>query len=78
VEGAAVEDAVDRADERAPVGADGGERQQAHAVEQPHQLLGTNAPLRRVDREQVRARGGVAGVDQTLERRDVPVGLVHA
>ena len=75
---AAVEDSIDWAHERAPVGADGGECKQAHPVEEPGHLLGAKTPLGRVDREQVAARAGVTRVDQPLERRAVLVGLVHA
>jgi hypothetical protein len=77
VEGAAVEDAVDRPDDRSAVRRDGRQRQQAHARQALGDLLGREPALRRVDAQQVRSRRRVAAVEQRLQRRQVVGRLVH-
>jgi hypothetical protein len=78
VERTAVEDPVYRPRDRPPVRCCGCERQETHPGEPLSQLVGTEPARRIVNRQQVRAGGRVAAVDQLLKRGDVGVGLVDA
>jgi hypothetical protein len=77
VEGATKEDAVDGADLGPAVGGHGRQRQQPHPGQPLGDPGGVEPPLRGVDPQQVRAGGGVASVEQVLQRRQVRLGPVH-
>jgi hypothetical protein len=71
VKRAPVEDPIHRADDRAAIRGDRGQRQQAHPGQPLCHLLGAEPPLRRVDAPQVRARRLVAAVEQFLQAGEV-------
>ena len=77
MEGAAEEDAVDRADHGVPGGRHGRQRQQAHPLQPLAELLGGQPALRRVDAQQVRAGVRIAAVEQLLQCGEVLSRLVH-
>src|SRR5467141_2136189 len=77
VEGAPVEDPVDRPHQRATVLGGGGEREQAHPLEPRGKLTGGDSTLRRGDAPQMIACIPIAPVEQGLERPQVLVSLVH-
>lgn len=77
VEGAAKEDAVNRSDDRSPIGGDGRQSQQAHTGQAVGDLVGAQPPLRGDDPEEVRPSGGVAAVEKILQGGQVGRRLVH-
>src|SRR3954468_15291929 len=76
-EAPAVEQAVDRRDARLAPRGDRGEVEQLHAGEQGGQLGRRDPALVGEDGAQVRSGGGVAVVEQALQRGDVLGRLVH-
>jgi hypothetical protein len=77
LERAAIEDSVHRSDDRASVGCDRGQCEQAHAGQTLDDLVSAKPPLRGVDPQQVRAGGRVASVKKILQRFDISRRLVH-
>ena len=63
---AAVEDPVDRSEDRAAVGGHGAQGEQAHAAQTLDHLLGAETSIRGVDAEQMRTGPCVAAVKQVL------------
>lgn len=70
-------DAVDRADDRAPVGGHGRQRQQAHPGQPIGDLLGVQPPLGADDAQQMRPGLVIAAVEQLLHGDEVLGGFVH-
>jgi hypothetical protein len=77
VERPSVEDAVDRAGERAPVARDRREREQDHALQPLRDLFGGQAAPGGVDAQRVDGGVRVGRVDHRLERGEVLGCLVH-
>jgi len=66
VESTAKEDAVNRSDDRSPIGGDSRQGQQAHTSQTVGDLVGTQTPLRRDDAKEARPGRRVAAVEKVL------------
>lgn len=77
VESATKEDAVNRADDRSPIGGDGRQGQQAHPGQTVSNLVGSQPPFRGDDAEQVPPGGREAAVEQVLQGGQVRRRLAH-
>jgi hypothetical protein len=76
VESAAKEDAVNRSNERSPIGGDGRQGQQAHTGQTVGDLVGGQTTLCSDDSEQVSPGSRVAAVEKVLQRGEVGRRLV--
>lgn len=77
MESATKEDAVNRADDRSPIGGDGRQGQQAHTNQTVGDLVSTQPPLRSDDAEEVPPGSRVATVEKLLQGGQVSWRLVH-